>query len=263
MINFNEIKSLFNVYSPQKSDDDLRKLYTNITYLDSSNIVDIRMEYNNLISENLLNETVIKSNFIKHHALKKSPNRTITIFELNSANSRADISMINGSSEVFEIKTEYDSLIRLEGQINDYIKLYDYVSMIVPINKSDEVIEVIPDYIGIIGYYLNRLGNVSFKTIRKAELNLNINSKVQLEQLTKVELNKIVNLKKFNNSKELTIEYLLNNKTSEEINNIFKKTLKQKYKKQWKYLHSNYKNIYLLDYQWFFKNNVSSELVYR
>ena len=45
--------------------------------------------------------------------------------------------MVNGHSEVFEIKTIYDTFYRLEDQLNDYLLLYDYVNIIIPKERND------------------------------------------------------------------------------------------------------------------------------
>lgn len=47
--------------------------------------------------------------------------------EFNIANSKADVVLINETSYVYEIKTEYDSLERLSSQIESYKTAFDYI----------------------------------------------------------------------------------------------------------------------------------------
>ncbi|NMA06064.1 MAG: sce7726 family protein [Acholeplasmataceae bacterium] len=259
-----QLKKLFYTYSPLKSNNELKFDYIDITYNYPNPNKNIRSIYNELISSGFFNETVIKSRFVEVFSFNKSPTNTITIFELNSSNSRADICMVNGHSEVFEIKTIYDTFYRLEDQLNDYLLLYDYVNIIIPKERNDVSLVNIPKNIGILTYYKNRLGNISFKRVRKPLINNNINPKTQLEQITKKELLKLFKLNTLDStSKEEIINEILFNYTAQKINTLFKTYIKDKYQEQWLFLHKNRDNFYMLDYQWFFKNNISYELVYR
>ena len=53
------------------------------------------------------------------------PQNSTLINEFRVCNSKADIAIINGKSTVYEIKSKYDSLDRLESQIADYKKVFD------------------------------------------------------------------------------------------------------------------------------------------
>jgi len=262
MKNMENIKKLFYAYSPLKSNYQLVQDYTDITYNFVDPNLNIRKLYNDIIFSTFLNETVIKSNFVTKFCFNKSPRNTITIFELNSFNSRADICVINGYSEVFEIKTTYDTFLRLDEQLHDYTLLYDYINIIVPKEKIKHALEMVPKHVGIVTYYKNRLGNITFKTTKKPSINTMINQRAQLEQITKRELLKLGNFDS-QTSREEIIEKILDVYSPEKINTIFKNYTKNKYRDQWIYLYNNYENIYPLDYQWFFKNNISYKLVYK
>ncbi|MGI6782511.1 MAG: sce7726 family protein [Acholeplasmataceae bacterium] len=259
-----QIKKLFYAYSPLKSNQQLIKDYINITYDSIDPKSNIRELYNEIIFSEFLNETVIKSNFVSKFCFNKSPRNTITIFELNSFNSRADICVVNGNSEVFEIKTIYDTFLRLDDQLHDYSLLYDYINIIIPREKVQEALGVLPEYAGLIMYYKNRLGNITFKKIKKPSINNEISAVAQLSQLTKRELLKLGNFYNRNQTnKEQIIDEIIAKYTPCEINDIFKSYIKNKYREQWLYLYNNYEKIYKLDYQWFFKNNISYKLVYK
>lgn len=252
-------KQLYSFYSPLKTNKSLLNIYRSVTN-DYREIKNIRAKFNNLIRFNYLNETVIKSAFIQRHLSKKSPRLNTAILELNIANSRADLCLINGFSYVYEIKTEYDSFSRLEKQLSDYKEVFDYIYVIVPEENINIVKSNVSKEIGIISYKLNRLNNIVFTTVKEAILNNNINSKTQLNSLTKQELNKLI--KTTNLSKEGLVKNLLDNYNKDQINDFYRKTVKNKYHKRWMFLHNNIDNIYLLDYQWFFKNNIDYKKVY-
>ena len=258
--NINDIKKLYYEYSPLKTNQELvnlTKQYVDIN-VNTTNVRDI---YNKLINKYFINETVIKSAFLKKFSFKKSPKRTVTIFELNSGDSRADICMVNGKSIAYEIKTEYDTYNRLDNQIQDYLKLHDYVNVIVPKSQLDNILKIIPDGIGVIIYTQNRIGNISFEEYKKPRLNVNIDPYAQLSQLTKKELVNIVCNKKLSKDKLIDIALDVYDKT--EIKNFYRESLKLKYYDKWNFLYVNQKNFYPLDYQWFFKNNLSIKTVYK
>src|SRR5690554_3876543 len=115
-LSLNQLRKLFSVYTPLTSNKRLYDKFVEITGQTHFEIESIRKVYNNNIFKGFLNETVIKNSFIKKHCINMED--TVTIFELNSGNSRADICMINGKSYVFEIKTEYDTTARLDKQLS-------------------------------------------------------------------------------------------------------------------------------------------------
>lgn len=258
------IKKLFYSYSPMKSDKNLRANYTDIIYESVDPSIDIRALYNDTIMKGFINESVVKANFIKRISLKKSPKHTVTVFELNSNDSRADICMVNGHSEVFEIKTLYDSFARLDKQLEDYFLLYDYITIVIPQEKVSHYVLTLSEYVGVVSYWVNRVGNLVFTWEKKPLLNPCIDSKIQLLQFTKKELLNIVGHPfNYDSPKETLVEYIYNNRSQKQINSLFKSYIKEKYKTQWRFLYDNHEHIYMLDYQWFFKNNVSHTLVYK
>jgi|SRR5690554_440297 len=256
-------RELFSSYTPLNTNKTLLNSYRKITN-DYNNVSNIRSKINSVIAKNYLNETVIKSSFIKRHLSKRSPRLNITIFELNANKSRADLCVINGESFVYEIKTEYDNYDRLEKQLNDYQAFFDYLYVIVPKTEINEIKKYIADDVGIILYKQNRLGNIVFDRYKKALLNKKTVPEMQLSSLTKKTLLDLNNEKNnYSLSKEYLIDKLLVKYTQKEINNIYRETTKKKYYHRWNFLHKDLENIYMLDYQWFFKNNINYKKVYR
>jgi len=254
-----DLRLLFNCYSPLKTNRQLVHHYNQISQSNFESNINIRDIYNNQILKGFLNETVIKAAFIEKYSFKKTHSNTITVFELNTGSSRADICMLNGTSMVFEIKTEFDTYVRLNGQIADYKKAYEYLNLIIPKSKIDEALKVVNEDIGVIVYSVDK-GKINFSTYRDPVYNSSLDSLFQLEQLTKNQLSKITNMT--NQSKEYMIEFLIKSKSSEQINRYFIDVMKDKYRDRWLYLYQHRKTIKPLDYQWFFKNNLSIEAVY-
>lgn len=77
-----------------------------------------RCEY---IYKNTLFNTILKE-----HGLKS----TLTLNEFRIGKSIADLVLLNGSAKIYEIKTELDSLDKLEKQIKDYQKFADKIYIV-------------------------------------------------------------------------------------------------------------------------------------
>ncbi len=96
------------------------------------------------------NEYVFKNRLIESVFLKKYTNSDATLItELRVGRSVADAVLVNGSSTCFEIKTEYDSLNRLPEQISSYRKLFDKIVVIAAESHVQNLLEQVPDDIGL------------------------------------------------------------------------------------------------------------------
>lgn len=84
--------------------------------------------------------------------------------EFRVGNSKADIVILNGSSSVYEIKSERDNLEKLTGQIESYKKVFARVNVIAGENHIENIIDLVSDDVGIL--FLNK--NFQISTIRPA-----------------------------------------------------------------------------------------------
>lgn len=109
--------------------------------------------YKNAIANNI---------FLSRHCLHDS----CMTGELRSGSSRADVAILNGTSTVYEIKSEFDSFDRLHSQLTDYRKIFDCIYIVTTEQRSDLVTGTWSD-VGVIT--LRRNGALS--VIRKAPSN--------------------------------------------------------------------------------------------
>jgi hypothetical protein len=77
---------------------------------------------------------------------------------------KADLAILNGTATVYEIKSERDSLSRLERQVTAYAKVFARVYVIAAESHVDAVIDSVPEDVGILR--LNRRHQIS--TLREA-----------------------------------------------------------------------------------------------
>ena len=262
MINLNKIKKLYKCYSPLKTNKTLLNTYYRL--FEDNHFECIRQQYNDIINCNYVNEAVIKAAFVKQNLYSRSPKINTVIFELNSLDSRADLALINSFSSVYEIKTEYDNYSRLESQLKDYEKLFEYIYIIIPKSEIRSVKKLLSHKIGIITYQQNDIFEILFNYEREASFNNKILARDQLTSLTKKELLKLNNKHNdYSIDKETLIKNLVSSLSAEEINVIYKDFLKEKYRYQWNFLYNNLMNIFPLDYQFFFKYTVDYNIIYK
>ncbi|MCD2346853.1 sce7726 family protein [Clostridium guangxiense] len=141
-----------------------------------------RMEY--FYKNTLLNKLLLGK-----HSLKT----TTALTELAIGKSKADFVMINGKGIVYEIKTELDTLERLENQIQDYYKVFKYVCVVTCEEHYEKLREKLLDTkVGI--YILTKRNTISVKKEPEEEESF-LDKKVIFKVLRKKEYEKII----FNN----------------------------------------------------------------
>ncbi|QFJ55401.1 sce7726 family protein [Pseudobutyrivibrio xylanivorans] len=106
--------------------------------------------------------------------------------------SRADVFMvIDGALVGIEIKSDADTYARLEGQIKDYDRFFDYNMVVVGSTHALHVEEHVPDHWGIVT--VDEVdGKPDFYFLRRPEPNKKVKVNKQLELLWRPELTMIL-----------------------------------------------------------------------
>lgn len=97
-----------------------------------------------------MNDKLIRAALLRH---LESTDPTAVIYHelpLSRGEGRADCAAVNGSLTGFEIKSEKDSLSRLEKQIQDYEKVFDFCNIVVATKHLRRARALIPNAWGII-----------------------------------------------------------------------------------------------------------------
>ena len=81
---------------------------------------------------------------------KHSLNTASMLNEFRVGECKADIAILNGTSTVYEVKSERDSLVRLEKQIAAYSRVFAQVYVIGADNHADSVARLTPSDVGIL-----------------------------------------------------------------------------------------------------------------
>ena len=95
--------------------------------------------------EYVYKNAIATSLYLRRHSLTDS----VLTSEFRSGSSRADVVIINGTSTVYEVKTKYDSLKRLEGQLADYRDIFDRIVVVTQSSHIRDVLDLTDPLVGV------------------------------------------------------------------------------------------------------------------
>lgn len=141
-------------------------------------------------TKNYRNEYVYKNIIFNELVLKRhSLEKCSIIPEFRVGKSKADLAVFNGTSTVYEIKTELDNLDRLPNQLIEYSKVFDKIYVVTNTKYLKDVVDIIPDHVGV--YILEE--NLKLIEFRSALSNKkNVINSIIMESLRKDEYSYIV-----------------------------------------------------------------------
>jgi hypothetical protein len=84
---------------------------------------------------------------------------------------RIDVAVINGELHGFELKSERDTLARLEGQRDLYNQVFDRVTLVAATRHLDSALGRIPDWWGVTRAVQDKDGSVRLRSLRRAKRN--------------------------------------------------------------------------------------------
>jgi hypothetical protein len=104
-------------------------------------LFDIVYEY---ISDKYACEYVYKNEALMFEIISGRHNDDAKLLsEVAVGKSKADIVVINGTTTVYEIKTELDNVMRLESQLDDYLMVFDRVNILTCQNKLSSIEKIL------------------------------------------------------------------------------------------------------------------------
>lgn len=144
----------------------------------------------NFLFKNYRNEYIYKNAIANKILLgRHSLNTSHMLMEFRAGKCKADAVVLNGTSTVYEIKSEYDSFFRLENQIESYFQIFDHINVITSKTQALKIGKHLPDTVGIL--ILNERNNIS--TVRDSMTNKkNIKPDILFDSLRKTEYLKII-----------------------------------------------------------------------
>ncbi len=114
-----------------------------------------------------------------HKCLGKYHNDSATLvideLGLQHGKCRADIAVLNGQLIGYEIKSDTDSLRRLNHQVTVYNSVFDHIVAIIASCHLKEAVGMLPEWWGIISVTEGKRGALFFRTIKRSKQNKSVN----------------------------------------------------------------------------------------
>jgi len=142
--------------------------------------------FKNYRNEYIYKNAIANKILLGRHSLSTS--HMLTEFRVGKC--KVDAVVINGTSTVYEIKSEFDSFARLEKQIQAYLEIFDYINVITSTSQATKLDSILPDSAGILA--LTNRNTIT--TIRESKSNReNTNPGILFDSLRKTEYVKVIN----------------------------------------------------------------------
>jgi len=126
----------------------------------------------------------------RHHC--DSATLVVDELGLQHGKCRADIAVINGHLIGYEIKSDVDSLRRLNDQIDSYNAVFDRASAIVAARHLSEAVAILPEWWGVISASEGPRGAIHFRTIRRPKQNVHVDDYAVTQLLWRDEAQEIL-----------------------------------------------------------------------
>ncbi|MDR3575993.1 MAG: sce7726 family protein [Anaerolineaceae bacterium] len=152
---------------------------------------------------------------------------------------RADIAVINGHLNGFEIKSDKDSLIRLESQIENYSAVFDHASIVIADCHLDKAFCLVPKWWGVILVSQDLCSELEFTVMRLPSQNANIDDYAVAQLLWREEAqDALINLgihgKKLRETRSNLYRCLVENINSQDLRLMTREYLKKR--QAWRHL---------------------------
>jgi hypothetical protein len=105
---------------------------------------------------------------------------------------RADFAVVNGSFKGFEIKSEHDSLARLDRQAATYSQVFDSVSLVAAERHLKQARAIVPRWWGICVIRMAKGSTPSVEVLRKEKPNPNVDARSLVQLLWRDEVIEIL-----------------------------------------------------------------------
>ncbi|MBJ2345547.1 MULTISPECIES: sce7726 family protein [Pseudomonas] len=145
------------------------------------------------VGDFVIKEKAIKAALIDWLYAKGMVRDAVVINEMVVANwaRRADIALANGRLYGFEIKSAFDSLKRLPGQIESFRCHFDKVTVVAASKFIADITESYPSEVGVIEVYL-KSDKVAFRQVRAGRIDEVKNSQYLASLITRVEIERLL-----------------------------------------------------------------------
>lgn len=161
-ISLSEAKILSNAFSNSVMQDialnrkpiKINEIVNKLTFFNITNdqtYLELFELFYKILIKNYRNEYVYKNALVSKLVVGRHRLHNISCFsEFPVWDVIADVVVVNGTTTVYEIKTQYDSLSRLPNQLATYQNVFDRIYTVIPEPKLPSLLPILPSNIGIL-----------------------------------------------------------------------------------------------------------------
>lgn len=187
-----------------------------------------------------MNDIQIRQSFHKKRLKRHHANKATLVIDelgLNHGRCRADIAVVNGHLVGYEIKSDGDSLRRLEEQVISYNSVFDRAFVIVGKRHAESVKNYVPHWWGIILSTEGPRGGIDFRSLRKAQRNdsvdpISIARLLWRDEAAEILQHKNLSAKELRQPRAVLYEYLASKFSTRELQRTVREHLKKR--KNWR-----------------------------
>lgn len=97
------------------------------------------------------NEYVYKNTLLRHATSTAGPRRPVNaLLELRAGQAVADVVAVGATAAAYEIKTDLDTLGRLDLQLSEYSRCFEYVNVVASPTRAVRIAERTAAYVGVL-----------------------------------------------------------------------------------------------------------------
>ncbi len=183
-----------------------------------------------------MNEQQIRAAFHRKR-LKRLHDDPATVvlneFGIQHGRYRADIATVNGRMTGYEIKSNNDSLRRLDSQVRGYSAVFDRAILIAGSRHLPNVGRLVPAWWGIVSAAPGPRGAIHFKTIKRGCTNPAVNDLAVCQLLWRAEAQEIlsetaVDSKLLRMKRSILYGILVDEMSSQELRRLVREKIRQR-----------------------------------
>lgn len=193
------------------------------------------------LDDKMIREAVL-AHLYRESTQSKETGEIVVIEELDLClgQARIDLAVINGIATGIEIKSDKDSLDRLESQIETYSKIFDFVEIVVGSKHLESVLKNTPQWCGVSLVLGGNSDELIYKKIRSTKLNKRKDPFSALQLLWKNEALQLLETANVfssfkNKSRDIIWKQLLESFKSEDLFRYVNQCLKNR--QNWRFVH--------------------------
>lgn len=135
-------------------------------------------------SEFVLKNELLNRVFLARH----DPQSSTVLTEMRVGRNRVDLVVVNGTTTAYEVKSRFDSLMRLRDQVVSYQKVFDRVYVVCNDAKVQAVLDIVDQHVGV----MTTNAGGGFRTVRRATSSESLTHAAILSCMRKPEMLSVV-----------------------------------------------------------------------